>query len=317
MCAALRASIIVATCAQLPNLDPDDHFLVAALTELGARVRAEIWSDPDVDWRSSDVCLVRSTWDYHKHHNEFVRWADEVSAKTTMLNAAPLLRWNSHKFYLRELENQNVPIVPTIWLKQGSTSALDELLDQRGWSEAVVKPSYGASSDGIMRVGGRRVDRGRAQQYLGSLLEFQDVLLQQYVPSLTYEPERALVFIDGEYSHAVSKMPFMHANADVGARARRSAGSSGEMRVSATVDEVAFAAGALSVAPAGHVYGRVDVIRHAGSLRVMEVELIEPTLYLFADPKAAGKLARAVLKHINLLSVSAHDDQPGVDFESP
>ncbi len=88
------------------------------------------------------------------------------------------------------------------------------------------------------------------------------------------------------------------------------------MRVSATVDEVAFAAGALPVAPAGHVYGRVDVIRHAGSLRVMEVELIEPTLYLFADPKAAGKLARAVLKHINLLSVSAHDDQPGVDSES-
>ncbi len=83
--------------------------------------------------------LVRSTWDYRKHYNEFVRWADEVSAKTTMLNAAPLLRWNSHKFYLRELENQNVPIVPTIWLKQGSTSALDELLDQRGWSEAVAR----------------------------------------------------------------------------------------------------------------------------------------------------------------------------------
>lgn len=290
---------IVATCSQLPDLDPDDHVLVGALTALGASVRAEVWDDPSVDWGASDVCVVRSTWDYHKRYDEFARWVDYVSLKTIILNAAPVLRWNSHKFYLRDLQNRDVPIVPTIWLRQGSTSAIVELFEDVGWCEAVIKPSYGASSDGIMRVRRRTADLEKGQEYMDSLLQYQDVLLQQYIPTLAMDPERALVFIDGRYSHAVTKAPFMHADADLRVRARRPAGSSGEKPISATREEIAFATTALSAAPTGHIYGRVDIIRHAGSLRVMEVELIEPTLYFFADPDAAAKLANAVLAYLH------------------
>ncbi len=293
-----KIDCIVATCAQLPGLDPDDHALVDALTDLGARVRAEVWNDPSVDWNKSDACLVRSTWDYHKRNDEFTRWVDAVAQETTILNPAPVLRWNSHKFYLRDLENRNVPIVPTIWLKQGSISRLDELLDDRGWSQTVIKPSYGASSDGIAHVRRPELDSNGAQLYLDSLLEYQDVLLQQYVPTLAHEPERALVFINGEYSHAVTKSPFMHANIDLVSRAHHPPGSSGETLVAATSQEITFAAAALSAAPPGHLYGRIDIIRHDGSLRVMELELIEPTLYLFAEPKAARNLAHAVLEYV-------------------
>jgi glutathione synthase/RimK-type ligase-like ATP-grasp enzyme len=125
----------------------------------------------------------------------------------------------------------------------------------------------------------------------------QDALLQPYLPTISSHHERALVFIAGEFSHAVRKMPFMHAGSDVSLRANRAPGATGESPVEATEAEIAVAIRALEASPAGHVFARVDIVNDGWSPRVLEVEMIEPTIYLYACPAAAEKLAEAVTTH--------------------
>ena len=288
----------IATCSQLPDLDPDDRLLGQALIELGARVSASVWTDPSVAWGSADVCVIRSTWDYHRQPAEFDRWIDAVSTITCLLNPAHVIRWNSHKFYLRELERRGIPIVPTVWVAREEVVDLRTVLDQSGWPEVVIKPAYGASADGILRIGLDDLKSGHGESQFRQLLEDQDVLVQPYLSTIAEHLERALVFIDGEYSHAVTKMPFMHANSDLAQRSLEPPGTSGEIPVQATAKEIELAIHALGEAPAGHVYARVDLVRYADSIRVIEVELIEPTLYLYAHPLAAVQLARAILGRV-------------------
>jgi glutathione synthase/RimK-type ligase-like ATP-grasp enzyme len=284
-----------ATCAQLPDLDPDDRLLAQALEDRGVPVTPGIWNDPDVDWKAADICVVRSTWDYHKQHESFARWVRDVSASTLLLNPAHVMQWNSHKFYLRHLERAGIPIIPTAWLARGTRVDLNDLMEREGWSEAVIKPAYGASADGILRVGGDAVDRKAGDGYLAGLLQTQDALAQPYLASIATHHERALVFIAGEYSHAVTKSPFMHAKSDLSLRALQAPGTSGEIPVQPTSDEIALASRALAASPAGHIYARVDLVTHEDAVRVIEVELIEPTLYLFAHPGADARLADAIL----------------------
>jgi glutathione synthase/RimK-type ligase-like ATP-grasp enzyme len=289
----------IATCSQLPDLDPDDRLLSQALIELGARVSANVWNDASVDWSSANVCVIRSTWDYHKHPGEFDRWIKTVSATTCLLNPAHVIQWNSHKFYLRDLERRGIPIVPTVWITRGEVVDLRALLSQAGWAKAVIKPAYGASADGIFRIGPDDFEGGRGQSQFRQLLEDQDVLVQPYLSTIAEHLERALVFIDGEYSHAVTKLPFMHANSDLAQRSFEPPGTSGEIPVQATAKEIELAIHALREAPVGHVYARVDLVQDADTMRVMEVELIEPTLYLFAHPPAARRLALAILGRVH------------------
>jgi glutathione synthase/RimK-type ligase-like ATP-grasp enzyme len=288
--------ITIATCAQLPDLDPDDRILVQALGTLGVRVVPAVWTDVTVDWRRADMCIVRSTWDYHKSPAAFSRWVEDTSTKTNLLNPPAVLRWNMHKFYLRDLEGAGIPIVPTFWLRRGAIVDLNELLSWLDWPEAVIKPAYGASADGVLRVGPDCDERHKAQSHLGSLIDQQDVLLQPYLPTITTHHERALVFIDGEYSHAVTKAPFMHANSDLAKRACLPPGASGEIAVRATNDEISLAARALEVVPTGHLFARVDVVRDGVTPCVLEIELIEPALYLYAHPPAAHSLADAIIE---------------------
>jgi glutathione synthase/RimK-type ligase-like ATP-grasp enzyme len=292
------ANIVIATCAQLPELDPDDQLLARMLERLGMRVKPAVWNDPTVDWSSAVACIVRSTWDYHLHHEVFLRWVDAVRSKTYLLNPPDVIRWNAHKFYLRELENDGISIVPTIWLARGASVDLKETLSLSGWAEAVIKPAYGASADGILHVTSGRQAQADGQVYLDRLLEHQDALLQPYLATISVHPERALVFIDGAYSHAVKKTPFMHAKSDLAMRALHPPGASGEIPVQATAEEISLASNALQAAPAGHIFARVDVVRHGIRPCILEVELIEPTLYLYAHPPAVEALARSIVKQI-------------------
>lgn len=293
--------VSIATCAQLPELDPDEHFLVRALEDLGLGVTAAVWNERSIDWGGAEVCVVRSTWDYHRQHENFLQWVDGVSMRTRLLNPPHIIRWNSHKFYLRDLEIAGIPIVPTFWLERGVLVGLDELLYRLGWPEAVIKPAYGASADGILCGGSQPSDRYSAQLYLSRLLDRQDVLLQPYLSTIAIHHERALVFINGQYSHAVTKMPFMHAESDLARRAQLPPGASGEIPVQATEDEITLATNALEAAPGGHIFARVDIVRNGGAPCILEVELIEPTLYFYAQPSSANKLARAIVDRIESL----------------
>ncbi len=281
---------IFATYDGLPNLDPHDRLLADHLRERGVSVEPGVWNDPMVDWGSARMCVLRSTWDYHRSHAAFMDWLDEIAAKTLVRNDPDLVRWNSHKFYLRDLEQSGIPIVPTVWLNCGEQCNLEDLSLAQGWSETIIKPAHGASSADVLHVRSGDLERRQGQEHLEQLLSAQDVLVQPFLHTLADYPERALIFIDGIYSHAVTKTPYQKA---------LESGEAGDAPlVQATADELQVAAKAVSSVP-GTLFARVDLVRDtAGQSCVLELELIEPTLFLSVYPLSAERLADTIVREL-------------------
>lgn len=273
------------TYAAMPDLDPDDRLAVAILRARGCDVGIAVWDDPNVDWAGGGTCIIRSTWDYNLRYEAFLAWTDGVAALTELWNPPSLVRWNSNKTYLRDLESAGAAIVPTLWIERGSTANLTQVLARAGWQNAVIKPSVGLSTYGVMKVA--RESAAGGQQHLETLLRSHDVMVQPYVASVEDYGERSLVFIGGAYSHAVRKTAF---------QALLPAGEAGETPTSATPAEIAVAVRALAALPEPALYARVDVVAgQRGEPLVIELELIEPTLFLGMDPQAPARFADALL----------------------
>jgi glutathione synthase/RimK-type ligase-like ATP-grasp enzyme len=135
------------TYSGLLDLKPDERALAAALAELGVAATAVAWDDPRVDWAAFTGLVVRSAWNYHERPFAFKAWLAEVEqAGVSLWNAPETIRWNMEKTYLRDLARQGVAVAPTVWLEQGETAVLADILAEQGWTEAVVKPVISASA---------------------------------------------------------------------------------------------------------------------------------------------------------------------------
>jgi glutathione synthase/RimK-type ligase-like ATP-grasp enzyme len=280
--------IALATCEELPALDPDDAALVAALRDRGLDPRPAVWSDPEVDWGAFDLCLIRSVWDYFHRPSEFLEWVDRAGAVVEMWNPPQTLRWNAHKSYLRELEGAGVPVIPTLWLEQGSTPDLSELLAERGWSDAILKPAVAGGSLGLHRVS----HRAAAQEHLEGLLERGDAMAQPFLGSIT-GGELSIICLDGEPSHAVRKTPRagdIRVQPEHGGLVERAEPDEREAEVARTV---------LAALPHPALYARVDLVRSGGGEPLLiELECIEPRLFLSHDGAAAGRVVDAVQRRL-------------------
>jgi glutathione synthase/RimK-type ligase-like ATP-grasp enzyme len=267
----------------LPQLDPDDRLAVDALARRGLTVDAAIWNDPSVDWSRAGICIIRSTWDYHLDYQGFLQWAQRVASVTQLWNSLPIVRWNSHKSYMKDIADRGAPIVPTVWLRAGSTPDIAALMRERGWERAVVKPVVGLATRGVMRFSLMGGELGAAQKHVNALLREQDVMMQPFLRSVESYAERALVFIDGEYSHAATKVAF---------QPLAPAGEAGEVLVVADPEEIAVATRVARMAEGRVLYARVDLLRgDDGRPCVIEYELVEPSLFLSLHPPAAERFA--------------------------
>ncbi len=277
---------VLVTCEQVPALDPDDRMLARELRRRGLTVSIAVWSDPLVNWADARVCVLRSTWDYHRRYREFIAWVERAASATIVRNDPRLLRWNAHKRYLRELERAGVPVVPTVWLRRGARRSLTRLCAARGWGDVVVKPARGAAAHDVSLVRSDPAARALGQAQLELLLRAQDVLVQPYLEAVATYGERALIFLRGRYSHAVVKKPFDRVLAVC-----KAPSSFAE----ATPQERDLAQRALAAVPSEPLYARVDLLQDDdGRPRVSEVELIEPALYLSVYEPAQRALADAV-----------------------
>ena len=280
--------VALVTCRSLPDLTDDDRLLLPALAAAGAATEAVVWDDPAVAWERFDRLVLRSVWDYHLRPDEFAAWlAARAHGGGAMWNPAALVRWNLHKSYLRTLAERGVATVETGWLARGSSAALADLMDARGWEDVVVKPAVSASAHRTFRVA--RADAPAHQADLDAILESGDALVQPFAREVTGEGEWSLLFFGGAFSHAVRKRPVpsdFRVQEEFGGRAETS-------DPGAAI--VAQAAGALAAAPDRTAYARVDGIVRDGGFVLMELELIEPVLYLARHPDAPARLAEAVL----------------------
>ncbi|HXR59911.1 MAG TPA: hypothetical protein VN732_01140 [Solirubrobacterales bacterium] len=278
--------IAIATCAAYADLKVDDELLRVALEERGCEAESVIWDQLGTEWSQFDLCLVRSTWDYDEKHREFLDWTRRVEMAAGLRNPAKLIAWNSDKSYLRGLGERGVRTVPTVWVGKDSRLGLERILAGTGWEEAVVKP--------VLDLGARnlqRVSAGDGSAALESILQRHDAMVQPFLPAVEEHGELSLIYLGGELSHAVRKRP-----------------AAGDFRVQSiwggTVSrdepsgaEVELAEQVMALFRELPLYARVDLV--AGPREepcLIELELIEPNLYLKEHPPAAEALAEAALK---------------------
>ena len=282
--------VAIVTCRVLPETDPDQELLLGALRDAGFEPSMLPWDDPSADPAAYDLCVLRSCWDYYKHPGSFLKWIERADKTSRLVNPAPVVRWNYNKRYLGALASAGVALVPTVFFERGEEAVLATIMATRRWDDVVIKPSVSASSFRTRRFGKAEVKEGH--DFLRELLRDRDTMVQKYMPAVEGEGEKAVVWIDGEFTHAVRKSPRF-----------AGAGESVSAAVEVSPEERALAEQALSkaVERVGSkeplLYARVDMVRGAGGkLVVSELEMIEPSLFLLQHPPALERLVSAIGK---------------------
>ncbi len=256
-------------------LPVSDRELAVALAVIGFEVEVVDWKDRARDWREFDTVIVRSCWDYHLQVERFLEWIGQLeSSGVAVVNAPELIRWNSDKRYLGELAAGGAVIPETIFVDGGEEIDLAAVCGARGWLQAVVKPIVSASA--------HRTERRKAGAVFGP------AIVQKYISAIETEGEWSLVYLGGEYSHAVNKTPRLH-----DFRVQEEHG--GTIRAGApTANAVEFATRVLKLLPLPGVFARVDVVVSGTEIWLMELEVIEPELYLHLAEGSAGRLAAVI-----------------------
>jgi hypothetical protein len=279
-------SIAFVTYQGLPELSASDQLARAELLARGVAVEAVAWHDPAVDWPRFEAVVLRSCWDYTARLNDFLAWAERVATQTTLWNPWPLVDWNVRKTYLRDLSERGVDIVPSEWLLPGSVASFAQVLEARGWGEVVLKPLVSASAEDTFRLDRSR--GGEGQALLDRLRRGSGALVQPFLPEIVAAGEWSFVLLSSGYSHAVCKRPKpgdFRVQFEFGGTVRRRHPPPALL---------AQALRAASVLPQPWLFARVDGVEVDGRLLVMEVECIEPELFLAGDPEIAGRFADAV-----------------------
>jgi glutathione synthase/RimK-type ligase-like ATP-grasp enzyme len=281
-------SIALATSSKYPNLTEDDRLLLGPLAERDIQAEPAIWDDPSHDWCSHTAVMIRSCWDYHLHAEKFLYWIAELETRAiAILNAPVIIRWNTDKSYLRDLEAKGVPIVPTYWPDDSDAITLEDRLHELSWQKAVVKPRISATAHRTQLITAN--DAAAAQALFDDLRRGPGVMLQKYMNSIATEGEWSVMFFAGVFSHAVLKKPqpgdFRVQN-DFG----------GTAKLADPPPHVLSGATRAVEAVAPTLYARVDGVVDEGRFRLMELELIEPALFLADHPQASQRLADAIAK---------------------
>ena len=270
--------------------------MLGALRECGAWAAVANWDDEQIDWRSFDLALLRSTWDYSLRFAEFRIWAERVATQTRLLNPLTVVTWNTNKHYLAQLAAAGVPIVPTRFIEPGddAEAAIDEFVRLHATAEFVAKPAVGSGSRDVQRHprAAREAIRAHADRLLAG---GRSVFLQPYFERVDTDGETALIYFSGRFSHAIRKGPLLRAGE--GPTPLLFAPEEITPRTPGA-DELEIGARALEVSPgAPLLYTRVDLIRdEEGRPRLLELELTEPSLFFSHAPGSAQRFAREILR---------------------
>lgn len=264
-----------------------DHMVFAPLQSYGWQVEEISWRADNVDWDKVDLVVIRSCWDYQQFADDFLACLSRIDASRAELqNSLSLVKWNISKNYLAELQDKGVDIVPTQWQRGVSSESIATAFARFGVDSLIVKPQISANADDTFVL--QKADVAAQLEHLRQVFDGRDCMLQPFIAAIKDEGEYSLFYFDGEYSHCIVKRP-----------------KSGDFRVqeehggqlhSVIPDTDLRLAGAevMAALPESPLYARVDLIRLEGRLVVMEVELIEPSLYFNMDDASASRFARAI-----------------------
>jgi glutathione synthase/RimK-type ligase-like ATP-grasp enzyme len=276
--------IVLATCRSKPALTASDALLAAELERAGATAVAAPWDTITTAGDHPVTVCLRSTWDYHRRWAEFRAWVAGFAQHGGLWNPPETVLWNADKLYLRDLGAAGIALPPTQWFEPGERPDVEVIFRQWNPARAVLKPRISATAFGTYLVSAGRV----LSEEEWEPLEASGGLIQAFVPEVESQGEISLVYVDGGFSHAVRKRP-----------------AGGDFRVQGdfggTVEGVApprgvrgFGDAVLAAVSRPWLYARVDLVETDRGPVLMELELIEPDLFL--TPASAARLSAALLR---------------------
>lgn len=298
---APRIALVTARAAR--DLDEDLPPLVEALQRAGADVDVVVWDDESADWAGYELAVLRSTWDYSDRLAEFLAWTERAAGQTLLLNPPAILRWNTDKHYLGEFARAGIATVPGAYAEPGedAAQALARFLTAHGGGdeafEFVVKPCVGAGSRDAQRHVASRPEAAVA--HLARLLAAgRSALLQPYLARVDEHGETALLWFNGEFSHAIRKGPLLRRGED--STRALFAPEHITPRLPSPA-ELQLGREILAQIPADQplLYARVDLIQDgAGQPCLLELELSEPSLFFAHGAGSADRYAAAILQRL-------------------
>jgi glutathione synthase/RimK-type ligase-like ATP-grasp enzyme len=274
------------------NILEEDRLVAEALARRGLHCARVDWSRTDLDFAAFRCLVLRTTWDYFDRFAAFSRWLDAIEDRVTVFNDLATVRWNLDKHYLADLGARGVPTIPTEFVESEDDRALADILHARGWDEVVIKPAVSGAARHT-----HRVTRAAAPGFDAFLRERRNegaMLVQPFLPDVLAHGETTIVVIDGRCTHAVRKI-----------------GKPGDFRVqddhggtvhayTPRADELALARAAVEACERPPLYARVDMVRDRDDRpALMELELVEPELFVRACPEAADALAAGLVARLN------------------
>ncbi|MCW9029028.1 MAG: hypothetical protein OQJ80_08845 [Kangiella sp.] len=289
--------IAIATRHNLPDWEQDDQPFFQALTGAGIQHDVVPW-DSNTAWGDYDLCLIRTTWDYQERFSEFTDWIKSVSQQTRLCNPESVIHWNSHKSYLRELEQNGIQIAPSVWLEHGQAYNIKTIMAEKGWKSGFIKPLIGANARECCRFDNSQQGLATAQAHIDRLISDEDLVVQPYLSTVETFGETSGIFFNNQFSHGTRKVPVQgdfRVQDDYGAK---------DYPYQLSDDEVDLANKAMGYVcdhylPSGQnhlLYARVDFLHDAdGTPYLNEMELIEPSLFFrHGGKKACDTLVSAI-----------------------
>lgn len=276
--------VALLTCEELDQYITDEHFLEKALEKEGFSYKWVNWNDKSVNWNDFDSAIIRTTWDYMKHKSDFLTQLKKIEDSSCKLyNSLSIVEWNSNKKYLSSLEKEGVSIIPTKWFVNCSYQDLEACFVDFDSQKIVIKPNVGAGSFKTFLIHNDKKMMENALEELKGI----EVMVQPYLDMVAEEGEYSLHYFNKSLSHVILKTPKsgdFRSQEEFGSHIRK---------VEVTEELKTFANKVLSKINENLLYARVDVIRNKEELNLIELELIEPSLYFRFHEPAADLLVQA------------------------
>lgn len=288
-------------CAYLTMSDPGDyvtdyHLSFDAMAVVGWQVDTVPWRNASVDWSVYDAVYICTPWDYPDDPELFMRLLESIEASSAhLINPLRLVRWSLAKTYLRDLEERGGAIVPSIWFDNFDASGISGWFEKLGADRIVVKPGVGTNSQDTY-VLTNPVPEDLVARLLQTFAGRQ-FFVQPFMENVQSEGEYSLFFFGGEYSHAILKTP------EQGDFRSQEEHGADIKSIDATPEQIEAAVKLLALVEPQPTYVRADLVRDAEDhYLLMELELIEPSLYLRTNASAADRFARAFDQRFQILS---------------
>lgn len=261
------------------SVEDEDHILLSFLKGKGLRITEETWSDPNIDWSVYEYAIIKTTWDYIDKFEEWNTWLNKIEQlEIKLLNPVAVVKWNSDKHYLHDIDKAGLVVTPTRYCEQNTKPQLTDFFKTFNKSELVIKPTVSGGSKNTFRFNAENV--AEIQVQIHELLKEEAFMLQPYLEEIVTDGEWSFLFFNGNYSHSLLKKA-----------------KSGDFRVqhylggtihpqNPTEQQIATAKQYVDQFAKSCLYARVDGVMVNGKFNLMELELIDPFLFLFTNPSS-------------------------------